>query len=119
MIGCPIIVVGVRRTREEFPGKALVHRLLNRVAQAACIFTAGSRELLGSQVAGKTLGTVEIRCPFLFRGNIAPSGLRLRGRASPGPLARFTRGAPSPRSVALAAEGMSRAAKRQALSPDP
>jgi len=26
------------------------------VAQAACIFTAGSRELLGSRVVGKTWG---------------------------------------------------------------
>src|SRR6476646_2838126 len=36
------------------PGKTAVRPLLNRVVRTACIFTAGSRELLGSRVARKT-----------------------------------------------------------------
>lgn len=40
-------------------------RLLNRMVQAACIFTAGSRELLGSRVARKHQGIVhEKTMPF-------------------------------------------------------
>jgi hypothetical protein len=33
-----------------------VRPLLNSLVRAACIFTAGSRELLGSRVARKTAG---------------------------------------------------------------
>ena len=38
----------------EMLGKIAVRPLLNRLVQTACIFTAGSRELLGSQAVGKT-----------------------------------------------------------------
>jgi hypothetical protein len=56
--------------------------LLNRVAQAACIFTAGSRELLGSRVVRKSWGITYRDAPFFCarrrRFAAVPSGGSLR-----------------------------------------
>ena len=52
-----------RKTQE----KQRVRPLLYRVVQAACIFTAGSRELLGSRVARNLRrGIAYSDAPFLF-----------------------------------------------------
>jgi len=53
VIAGTVSAAGVRQNCAEMPEKQQVHPLLNRVVQAACIFTAGSRELLGSRVVGK------------------------------------------------------------------
>ena len=56
VIADPISVVGVRAPSREMLGKTAVRPLLNRVVLTVCIFTAGSRELLGSRAVGETVG---------------------------------------------------------------
>ena len=56
MIGDPKCVAEVSARSREMSGKSAVHPLLNSEVQTVCIFTAGSRELLGSRAVGKTVG---------------------------------------------------------------
>ena len=77
--------------------------MLNRVAQAACIFTAGSRELLGSRVVGKSWGVTYSDAPFSFPG-ASPRRTPLRALARAASSARSVRVAHSLRSFALSGD---------------
>jgi hypothetical protein len=74
VIAAPKIVAVLKARSREILRKTAVRPLLYRVVQTVCIFTAGSRELLGSRAVGKTWGTAfKKRCPFfLARGWLAP-----------------------------------------------
>src|SRR5829696_4661289 len=64
--------------------KTAVHPLLYRVVQAVCIFTAGSRELLGSRAVGKTWAPPLKAVPFFYFSLRSLSGIGLRAEGLDG-----------------------------------